>query len=338
MPSLIRCGGHPIDPPNPEITSGAPHVPIFTAPGPADGRRNDPALRDYLKGRGYLDDTTKLDLLRTGPSNNSTGISDIYALQYLDAGNCGSAGCTQIIVTKADDGSFLLYEEWLGTGLTMLDTETDGARDLVIRTDQGVLEGRFNGTKYVWSPTNGQANGAAANPTVKQLGQTTSGAQGSNEPAETAGQCIDDHVWHGYANGRRAGGGGALGYGLCRTNRDANFLLFSCEPGSGEVEVAVNMTTRRLDDSDPVTVTLVVGGTSFEFKGTAYYDVMTGQVEPELQPISLDHPLFAALETADGTASLSINGDRRQMTLSGAPGATAMMKQACAAPLTPAEK
>ncbi|MAY61330.1 MAG: hypothetical protein CML29_03890 [Rhizobiales bacterium] len=297
-----------------------------------------PDLRDYLKGRGYLDETTKLDVLRTGPNDSSSGISDIYALQYLDAGNCGSAGCTQIIVTKAEDGAFLLYEEWLGTGLTMLDTETDGARDLVIRTDQGVLEGRFNGTKYVWSPTSGQANGASANPTVKQLGQTTSGSQGSNEPAETSGQCIDDHVWHGYANGRRAGGGGALGYGLCRTNREANLLLFSCKPGAGEVEVAVNMTTRRLDDSDPVTVALVVDGTSFEFKGTAYYDVMTGQVEPELAPISLDHPLFAALETADGSASLSINGDRRKMTLSGAPGAAAMMKQACAAPLNPAEE
>jgi hypothetical protein len=290
-----------------------------------------PALRSYLKDRGYLSASAEVDLFRTGPDGESLGkITDIYAIQYLDAGNCGSAGCTQIIVTKDSDGAFLLYEEWLGTGLTMLDDEAEGVRNLVTRTEQGILDGRFNGTKYVWSPRQGEV--AGENSTVRRLGQTIVGAAGSDAPAESSGQCVDDRVWHGYANGHSAGGGGALGYGLCRTNRDANFLLFTCKSGKTEVDVKINQTTRRLDDSDPVEVKLTVDGQSFDFKGTAFYDVMSGEVQPEMEPISLDHPVFAALEGAKSTGTLAINGQKQTITLSGAPGAAGMMRQACLPP------
>ncbi len=291
-----------------------------------------PALRAYLEGRGYIRPATKIELFRTGPDGESSGkITDVYALQYLDAGNCGSAGCTQIIVTRDESGAFLLYEEWLGTGLTMLDEKTDGVKNLVTRTDQGILEGHFNGTKYVWSPKQADA-ASAGNSTVRQLGQTIVGAEGSNAPAETSGQCVDDRTWHGYDNGLSAGGGGALGYGLCRSNRSANFILFECAPGKPEIAVKVNLPSRRLDDSDPVKVTLSIDGQSFDFSGTAYYDVMTGEVEPEMEPISLDHPVFKALEGAKSTGTLSMNGRRQTITLSGAPGAAEMMHQACLPP------
>jgi hypothetical protein len=291
-----------------------------------------PELRAYLENRGYLGPSSEIELFRTGPvENDETEISDVYAIQYLDAGSCGSAGCTQIIVTKDEQGAFLLYEEWLGTGLTMGKGETGSVRDLVTRTDQGILDGRFNGTKYVWSPKTDDTTNSG-NPTVRQLGQTIVGAEGSDEPAETSGKCVQDRTWHGYANGRSAGGGGALGYGLCRTNRSANFLLFECRPDKPEVQMKVNITSGRLDDSDPVAVKLTVDGQSFDFSGTAFYDVMTGEVQPEMDPIPLDHPVFEALRGAHSSGALSMNGQRQTITLSGAPGAAEMMRQACLPP------
>ncbi len=296
-----------------------------------------PELKSYLEGRGYLQDSSELDLFHTGLDEPASGISAVYALQYLDAGSCGSAGCTEIVVTKSDDGSFLLYEEWLGTGMKMLDSETQGVHDLLIRTDQGVLMGRFNGTKYLWSPASEEAETAQATPAVPRLGQKTISDGGADAPSETMGECIDDRVWHGYSEGSGSGGGGAMGFGPCRSNKSSNFLLLSCKPSSNDVTLDVNLVSRDLDDSDPVTVTLTMGGSSYQFNGTAFYDVMVGEVLPELDPISLDHPIFKAFKTADGTGSISINGQKTKMTLSGAAGAAAMMQNACAAPLASPE-
>ena len=128
-----------------------------------------------------------------------------------------------------------------------------------------------------------------------------------------------------------------MGLGPCRSNKSSNFLLLSCKPSSNDVTLDVNLVSRDLDDSDPVTVTLTMGGSSYQFNGTAFYDVMVGEVLPELDPISLDHPIFKAFKTADGTGSISINGQKTKMTLSGAAGAAAMMQNACAAPLASPE-
>ncbi|TDH35830.1 hypothetical protein E2A64_10925 [Pseudohoeflea suaedae] len=315
---------------------------VLTSPAPAAefGKielSTVPQLQAYLEDRGYLQENSELDLFHTGLAEPASGISDVYALQYLDPGSCGSAGCTEIVVTRSDDDSYLLYEEWLGTGMEMLDSETEGAHDLLIRTDQGVLTGRFNGTKYLWSPASdkgesGEGVTAQAAPAVPRLGQKTIRAGGADGLVETMGECVDDRVWHGYSEGTDPGGG-AMGFGPCRTNKSSNFLLFSCKPGAPDVTIDVNLASRDLDDSDPVTVTVSLGGSNFQFKGTALYDVMVGEVLPELEPITLDHPIFEALRTADGTGSISINGQTTRMTLSGAAGAAGMMRKACAAPL-----
>ncbi|MBW3095715.1 hypothetical protein [Pseudohoeflea coraliihabitans] len=279
-----------------------------------------PGLRAYLRKTGYLAPDSVVRLFRTGPVSKpaATGLAPraIYALQFEDLANCGSLGCTQLIIRQEHDGAFTLYDERAGGDLQLLGETTRGMHDLTSRTNNGLMIGRYNGTKYLWSRLASDEK-KAADPT-----------EPAALPAEIAGPCIDDRAWHGYA---AAADGGAAGYGLCRTNRSGNFLLFECTTSAPDIAVTANVTTGSLQDSAPVTMQLTIDGSTFTLSGTGYYDVMTGVVLPRIDPLPIDTPLLEALATGR-QASYALAGRRKTLHLDGAPEAIALMRAACTPP------
>lgn len=273
---------------------------------------NHLSLEVYLKKTGYLTAGSEYILYRTGPVSPGGRLKSIFALRFNDISNCGSIGCTQIIVTEDTEGQFTLYDEFVGGDLTMLASQTKDVKDLATSTENGPLLGRFNGTKYTWSPIRGPE---VAKPKPEET-----------FPVEITGECIEDRAWHGY---RISPTEAAAGYGYCRTNRQANLLLFSCEKDNPEVRVTMNMSTRELDDSEAVVIRLGVGGKSFSLNATAYYDVMSGFVLPEVEPVSQDFALFEALKTAQTTITISINGRQKNIHAEGASDAIKLMGETC---------
>lgn len=286
-----------------------------TTVGPFDLSAADPALIAYLRRTGYLSDGNAATALRTGPRPPVAAYRALYAILFQNVADCGSRGCTFVIVKQSADGAFTLYENFLGNDLAMEDAVHAGARDISVRTENGKLVGRFNGTKYVWSLSREAAAEMAA--------QTPPPPPAARE---ISGECIDDRAWHGYATPE---GEGAAGFGPCRTNRTGNFLLFACRSGSAAVTVTANLSTRELMDSEPVTVGLSVDGRTQTFNGTAYYDVMNGVVLPELDPVSLTNPIFDSLEQDGTSATITIDGRRQTIHLDGAGDAIRLMRETC---------
>jgi len=297
----------------PKMPSDSEHqMPGLEKIGVTSLRPDHLTLEDYLKKTGYLTNDAEYVLYRTGPESPGNRLQSIFALRFNDISNCGSIGCTQIIVTEDNDGQFTLYDEFVGGDLTMLPTHTNGVRDLATSTENGPRVGRFNGTKYTWSRI--KKNEVAEPKPVDAF------------PVEISGECIEDRAWHGY---RISPTEAAAGFGYCRTNQHGNLLLFSCEAGDRQVRTTMNMTTRELDDSENALIRLSVDGKSFTLDATAYYDVMSGFVLPEIEPVPHDYALFDALETAQTSITLFINGRQKTIHSNGIAAAFKLMRETC---------
>lgn len=273
---------------------------------------NYPDLKDYLSKTGYLTSQAEFTAFRTGPISPTGSLKSIFALQFSDLGNCGSIGCTQIIITQTAQGLFTLYDEIVGGNLSMSADQTANVHDLTTKTPNGLLVGRFNKTKYIWS--------LAEKPVV-----TTTRSE-EIFPLENTGRCIQHKAWHSY---RISPTEAAAGFGYCRTNREENLLLFTCSKGDPLVRITMNMSTRELDDSKPVNVRLSLAGLTFTLSGTAYYDVMSGFVLPELTPIALESGLFDALAKPAKSLSMSIDDHETTLHLQGAVAAIKPMIETC---------
>lgn len=200
----------------------------------------------------------------------SDGIDEIIvSVNQIDLYSCGNHGCLHEVLRRESDGSLTSIDSFIGFGIKIAPTHTNGVRDLVTVTFDGEVALNLAG-KTSAAVALKKSGGKTAKAPLEKAASTQTANMSPASPAEFSGPCHHGSDW----SGSGAKSGGSASYGGCGDGE--YWFEFSCSTKSSQITLTIESDLRRARDGMAITVPVMVDGEKFNLRGKASFSETVG--------------------------------------------------------------